>query len=108
LCDIREQIQKCHDYHFVGKAGLFCPMKSGCGAGRLVRENNGKYAYAAGSKDYRWMEAEKVKEYHLEDQIDMTYFDTLVMEAIDTISEFGDFYQFADWTDNPQMHLKAV
>ena len=50
LCEVRKQIEKCHDYHFVGKAGLFCPMKDGVGAGRLVRENNGKYAYAAGSK----------------------------------------------------------
>lgn len=108
LCEVREQMEKCHDYHFVGKAGLFCPMKPGCGAGRLVRENNGKYAYAAGSKDYRWMEAEQVKQYKLEDQIDMSYFDNLVREAIETISDFGDFYQFAEWTDTPQTHLEAV
>lgn len=95
LCENREEQKKCHDYHFVGKAGLFCPMKPGAGGGRLVRENNGKYAYAAGSKDYRWLEADMVKELHLEDQIDMSYFDGLANDAIDTISQFGDFYAFA-------------
>lgn len=95
LCEVRDEIKKCHDYKFVGKAGLFCPIKEGHGGGRLVRENNGKYAYAAGSKDYRWLEAETVKELHLEDSIDMQYFENLKNDAIRTISEFGDFSAFA-------------
>ena len=95
LCEVREEIKKCHDYRFVGKAGLFCPIKPGCGGGRLVRENNGKYAYAAGSKDYRWLEAETVKEYHMEDKIDYGYFEALKKDAIATISKFGDFEAFA-------------
>ena len=95
LCEVRAEIKKCHDYKFVGKAGLFCPIKEGHGGGRLVRENNGKYAYAAGSKDYRWLEAETVKELHLEDSIDMQYFEDLKNDAIRTISEFGDFGTFA-------------
>lgn len=95
LCEVREEIAKCHDYRFVGKAGLFCPIKPGCGGGRLVRENNGKYAYAAGSKDYRWLEAETVKEYHMEDKIDYGYFETLKQDAIATINRFGDFEAFA-------------
>ena len=94
LCEVREEIRKCHDYKFVGKAGLFCPMKPGCGGGRLVRENNGKFAYAAGSKGYRWLEAEMVKEYGLEDQIDRSYFDAMKNDAIETISKFGDFAAF--------------
>ena len=95
LCEVQEEIRKCHDYHFVGKAGLFCPIKPGCGGGRLVRENNGKYAYAAGSKDYRWLEAETVRELHLEDKIDLGYFEGLKNDAIATISQFGDFEAFA-------------
>lgn len=96
LCEIRDEIKKCHDYRFVGKAGLFCPMKPGSGGGRLVRENNGKYAYAAGSKGYRWLEAEKVKEYGVEDQIDISYFEAQKEDAIKAISEFGDFNRFID------------
>lgn len=94
LCEVRQEIEKCHDYHFVGKAGLFCPIKPGCGGGRLVRENNGKYAYAAGSKDYRWLEADTVRERHLEDLIDMRYFEDLKAEAVRTIEEYGNFETF--------------
>lgn len=95
LCELREEIAKCHDYKFVGKAGLFCPIKPGCNGGRLVRENNGNYAYAAGSKDYRWLEAETVRQYHLEDNIDISYFENLKLDAIATISKFGDYNAFA-------------
>ena len=94
LCEVREEIRKCHDYKFIGKAGLFCPMKPGYGAGRLVRENNGKFGYAAGSKGYRWLEADTVKEYKLEDQIDLSYFDVQKEKAIASIRDFGDFESF--------------
>ena len=96
LCDVQEEIRKCHDYRFIGKAGLFCPVKPGAKGGRLVRENNGKYGYAAGAKGYRWLEAETVKEYKLEDQIDISYFDEMKNEAIEAISVFGDFASFAN------------
>ena len=94
LTEIRDEIRRGHDYHFVGRAGLFCPMKPGTGGGRLVRENNGKYAYAAGSKGYRWMEAEYVQQFHKEDDIDMSYFETLAEEAKETINKFGSFDEF--------------
>lgn len=94
LCEVREEIRKCHDYKFIGKASLFCPMKPGCGAGRLVRENNGKFGYAAGSKGYRWLESDTVKEYKLEDQIDISYFDVQKEKAIASIRDFGDFESF--------------
>lgn len=85
-----------HQYHFVGKAGLFCPMKPGAGGGELVRENNGKFSYAAGAKDYRWMEAEMVEFYHKEKDIDMGYYADLVDKAIASINEYGDFEMFAE------------
>ena len=37
-------------------------MKDGYGAGLLMREKDGKYYAATGSKGYRWMESEMVKE----------------------------------------------
>lgn len=95
LCEVQEEIRKCHDYHFVGKAGLFCPMKPGTGGGRLVRENNGKFAYAAGAKGYRWMEAEYVQKFHKEDDIDLSYFEKLAEDAKETINKFGSFDEFA-------------
>ena len=94
LCEIEDEIKKCHDYHFVGKAGLFCPMKPGTGGGRLVRENEGKYAYAAGAKGYRWMEAEYVQQFHKENDIDISYFEELAKDARATIEKFGSFEEF--------------
>lgn len=96
LCEINEALKKCHDYRFIGKTGLFCPIVDGAGGGRLVRENNGNYGYAAGAKGYRWLPAEMVKEYHLEDKIDMSYFEELKVKAIDTIREFGDYESFVN------------
>lgn len=98
LNDIREKLEpiisKGHDYHFVGKVGLFCPIKPQHGGGLLVRDNNGKFASATGCKGYRWLEAEKVKEFGIEDAIDISYYASLVDGAADTIKEFGDLDEF--------------
>lgn len=82
-----------HNYKFVGRVGLFCPIISGAGGGVLVREKDGKYYAATGTKGYRWLEAEVVMELDLQDKIDSSYHESLVSKAIDHISKFGDF----DW-----------
>lgn len=92
-------IEKGHDYHFIGKVGQFCPMKDGYGAGLLMREKDGRYYAATGSKGYRWMESEMVKELGKEDGIDRSYYDKLVDEAVKTISQYGDFEWFV--SDDP-------
>jgi hypothetical protein len=96
LAELEQEIKKCHDYHFVGKAGLFCPIRPGMGGGRLVRDNKGKFANTAGSTGYRWLEAERVKELHMEDCIDLDYFEEIKNKAIDTINLYGDFETFAN------------
>lgn len=88
-----------HDYQFIGKVGSFCPIKPGCGGGILLREKNGKYSSATGAKGYRWLEAETVKNNHMESAIDHEYYISLVNEAIATINEYGDFERFA--SDDP-------
>lgn len=85
-------IAKGHDYQFVGKVGAFCPIKPGCGGGLLVREKDGKYYAATGSKGYRWLESEIVRENP--DIINEQYYKDLVNDAIDTISQYGDFEMF--------------
>ena len=90
-----QDISKGHSYVFVGKAGLFCPMISGVGGGLLMREGGGKFSSVAGTKGYRWMESEVVRESGKEDLIDKRYYAALVDEAIATISEYGDFEAFA-------------
>jgi len=61
--------------------------------GLLVREKDGKYYAATGSKGYRWLESELVRGTN-EHYIDRSYYDRLVDEAIDTISKYGDFEMF--------------
>ena len=83
-----------HNYCFVGKVGQFCPIKSGCGGGILLREKDGKYYAATGSKGYRWLESEVVKTLEKENDIDRSYYDKMVNDAIDSISKYGDFELF--------------
>ena len=90
----RAFIAKSHNYIFVGRVGRFCPIKPGCGGGVLLRELNGKYYAATGSKGYRWLESEMVQELGKEEDIDLKYFNNLVDEAHDDISHYGDFEAF--------------
>lgn len=90
---LEEQIAKGHDYQFVGRVGNFCPILPGHGGGLLVREKDGKYYAATGSKGFRWLESETVKGAN-EKYIDRSYYNKLVDEAVDTISQYGDFEWF--------------
>ena len=88
-----------HDYRFVGRVGSFCPIKPGRGGGELVREakdkeGNTKYDAVTGTKNFRWLEAEMVKELDKTDDIDRSYYINLVDDAVDSISEYGDFEKF--------------
>lgn len=83
-----------HDYHFVGKVGEFCPIKPGCNGGELLRFADEKYSAAVGTKGYRWLESEMVKNLGKEDDIDKRYYTKLVDEAVTDISKYGDFEWF--------------
>ena len=87
------RIAEGHDYKFVGKVGNFCPIMEGKGGGLLVREKDGKYYAATGSKGYRWLESELVRGVN-EEYIDDRYYIELVDAAVDTISQYGDFEWF--------------
>lgn len=100
-----------HDYHFVGKVGLFCPIKSGCGGGELVREGtdkegNVKYSSATGAKDFRWLESETVQILGKEKDIDRSYYDKLVNAAVESISQYGDFERFV--AEEPYKPLPGI
>lgn len=59
------------------------------------QKTHDKYDSVTGAKDYRWLESEMVYNLHLEDTIDRSYFDKMATKAIEAISEYGDFEQFA-------------
>ena len=90
-----------HDYHFVGRVGQFCPIAPGRNGGILWRKQDDKYFAPPGTlKDpkkkvqYRWLESEMVKTLGKEDDIDRSFYDKLVNDAVDTISKYGDFEWF--------------
>lgn len=103
--DMNEQLPEGeHSYHFIGKISNFCPIKPGRGGGELLRQNkdkdgNVKYDSATGAKGYRWLESEMVKELGKEEDIDRSYYDKLVNDAVDAISKYGDYEWFV--SDDP-------
>lgn len=100
-----------HDYQFIGKVGLFCPIKPGRGGGELLREardkeGNIKYSSATGAKGYRWLESEAVKLLNKEKDIDYSYHNKLVDDAVETISKYGDFERFV--SDEPYLGILST
>lgn len=89
-----------HNYCFIGRVGLFCPIKPGHGGGELVvkrEDKNGiRYNAVAGTKGYRWLESEQVKLMSKEDDISMSYFHEMADKVIKRISEYGDFSHFVE------------
>jgi hypothetical protein len=100
-----DEIATGHNYRFIGKVGRFCPIKESCGGGILLRETTNKktgekvYAAATGSKGYRWLESEMIRELGKEDYIDCSYYDKMVDEAVESIAKYGDFEWFV--SDDP-------
>lgn len=91
---IKEKIAACHNYKFVGRIGQFCPVLPGNDGGFLYRMQDGKYFALSGTKDYRWLESEELRKTMNIDIIDRSYYEGLVKDAIDTISQYGDFNKF--------------
>lgn len=105
--EIKNILVENHDRRFVGRVGLFCPIKPNCGGAELVVERKKKlknlgeiisYDAAAGTKGYRWLEAENVRGI-CEENIDREYYEKLANEAIDTINTYGDYEWFV--SDDP-------
>ena len=105
--DFNEPNPDKHLYHFVGRVGSFIPVKDGCGGGLLMRKVNAdeeipvdvetdeyKMSAITGSKGYRWKEAEIVKESY-EQQINKDYYNELITNAKNHVSEFCDYELFA-------------
>lgn len=97
--ELQSKIAEGHDYRFIGKVGSFCPVKPGKGGGLLMREKDGKYYAAANTTGYRWLEAETMTSESNREYIDMTYYNKLADDAIETIAEYGDFVWFV--SDDP-------
>lgn len=110
--ELKNLIDQGHSYVFVGKVGQFCPMKPGYNGGLLLREVVDKktgtrsYAAATGAKGYRWLESEMVRQLGKEEGIDRGYYDAMVDEAINDISNYGDFEWFV--SDDPYVSPLSI
>jgi len=83
--------------HFIGSIGQFLPVTQESGGGILLRVKDDKSYAVTGTKGYFWVEAKLAKTLGCEGvEIDQSYYDRLVDEAIDTINKFGDPEGFLD------------
>lgn len=105
--DLVEVVMTGHDYHFIGRVGRFYPIRPGRGGGLLVAHRNDKFDFVSGAKDYRWLEAERVKTLGYENNIDPRYHEEQVNEAIAAIATFGSFERFVDLS-KPYISEEAV
>ena len=102
--ELCEMDKECHDLHFVGRVGQFCPIKPGCGGGVLYRINEGRNYAAPGSTGYRWLESEMVYSLNKTEDIDHSFYRKLIDDAVEAISEYGDFEWFV--SDDPYVPNK--
>ena len=83
------------DPHFVGRAGLFVPVREGVGGGTLLRGKEDKFHAVTGTKGYSWMEAAVVRELGLEEAVDLwTTSGNLSMQRSSASPEYGDIEWF--------------
>lgn len=96
---LADKVAEGHDYHFIGKVGQFTPVKPGKGGGLLMRKQGEKYYAAANSTGYRWVESEVVASESNRDNIDLSFYRSLVDKMIDEMNKLGD----AEWfvSDDP-------
>jgi len=78
---------------FIGRTGLFVPVKENYGGGVLYRVKEGKHYAVTGTKGYLWIEAEMAKDLPTE-AVNEEYFLRLVKAARDTIDYYGPFADF--------------
>ena len=91
-------IDEGHDMKFVGRVGQFTPVIPNTGGGILYRVADCKNYAAPGSKGYRWIESELLDESKF-DIIDKSFYESLINDAVDVISKYGDFEWFV--SDDP-------
>jgi hypothetical protein len=77
---------------FVGKTGLFVPVKEG--GGILYRVKDDKTYSVTGTKGFLWVEKEMFDAMEEKFEIDMSYFEKLADSARKTIEKFGDYDEF--------------
>jgi hypothetical protein len=76
---------------FIGRIGRFVPIKPGTnkGEGQLLRINEDKEYAVTGTKGWLWLEAEKVSDLGLQEEVNMAYYHELVEKAKESLKAVG-------------------
>lgn len=86
--DVPETFLENDSVRFIGRTGLFCPVKETAhGAASLYRVLEDKPYAVAGTKGFLWKEANMTSR----DEIDMDYFEKQAASAVATIEKFGSY-----------------
>ena len=91
---IDEELNRLHNYVFVGRVSSFVPVKEN-GATLLVKRA-GSYSSVSGTKGYRWIETETFRKTRTIEDIDISYYRKLVDDAIADIEKYGYFDTFVN------------
>lgn len=99
--DLNEQHPEQHNYRFIGKVGHFAPVVDGVGGGIMLSKfppkrpgEEPRYSATTGSKGYRWLESEVVKQLGIEDKVDISYYEKKAKEAKKAIEQYRPFEEF--------------
>ena len=95
--ELNEQIEKCHNYKFIGRVGQFTPVRDKDKSAELWKiVPGGKPQSPAGSKGYRWVETQVTRDNLTIDDIDKSYYQKQVDDAIRDISLYCSYDWFID------------
>lgn len=81
---------------FIGRTSRFVPVTENSGGGVLYRNVDGKNYAVAGTKGHLWLEADVAAGLGDKCELDMSYYDNLVENAVATIEKFGNFEEFVN------------
>ncbi len=95
---IDEELNRLHNYIFIGRVSSFVPVKSGGGT-LVVKRSNG-YSSVSGTKGYRFLETEVYRRTRTLDDIDISFYRKLADDAIADIEKYGYFDMFVKTDDD--------
>lgn len=104
--ELAKLTESMHNRNFVGRIGQFVSVKDGINGGTLEAKRDDKYASVAGTKGYRWMEAESFKTCHSTDEIDISYYRKLCDDAVADIEKYGNYEAFI--SEDPEVYKYAA
>lgn len=84
---------------FIGKVGLFTPVKPGVGGAELLREGKAKdgsikFDSVQKTKGYRWVESETIDKKRYKNMVDLSYYASHVDSMKEELAKYCDVEEF--------------